>query len=262
MDDENGSIKERLVLPPRTKILESDSEASSRLDNRTEFLNHIARAKNALVQLQKRCSRDRNVDDKQKARAYKDRENYQLIIQQSVSALLDEVGKFGPCQNHELHLGATETAQMGQPQYQEQTTFGDDQLPTLVPHELRHRLTLENHFHTSQHESTPKPTRRMISPFLAVLPVELRQQIYWELLSSPRSIRGGDLVEEKAAALVVSDIRHAHQILAIDSTILRTCRKVYEEALPISYKVNHFGFRDVRSLRAFRSGGLTLVACE
>ncbi len=260
MDGENGSIKERPVLPPRTKILESDSEASSGLDNCTEFLNHIARAKNALVQLQKRCSKDRNVDDKEKGRAYKDRENYQLIIQQSVSALLDEVGKFGPCQNHELHLGATETAQMGQPQHQGQTTFGDDQLPTLILHDLRHRLTLENHLHKSQHP--PKPTRRMIAPFLAILPVELRQQIYRELLESPRSIRGGDLVEEKAAALVVSDIRHAHQILAIDSTILRTCRKVYEEALPILYKVNHFGFRDVRSLRAFRSRGLALVACE
>jgi hypothetical protein len=262
MDDQNGFIKEQPVPPPKTEILTSDNKKNSGLDCCTEFLNHIACAKTALVQLQKRCSADRNVDDKEKAKAYKDRETYQLIIQQSVNALLDEVGKIGPCPNHDFQLKVVETTQMGQPQYQEQITLGNNQLPTLSPHNLGHRLTVANHLYTSQHESAPGPTRRMISPLLAVLPVELRQQIYRELLESPRSIRGGDLVEEKATALVVSDVRHAHQILAIDATILRTCRKVYEEALPVLYQVNHFGFRDVRSLRAFRSGGLTLVACE
>lgn len=259
MDDRNRFVAERLVPLSGTNVV---TEASSGLDYCTEFMNHIARAKNALIQLEERCSADRNVDDKEKARAYKDREGYRLIIQHSLSTLLDAAGKFGPCPDHDLHLRAAKTTQTGQPQYQERTTFGASHSPKLTPHDSGQCLAAESLLYTRQHESSAEPTQRTIPSFLEILPAELRQQIYRELLHSPRSIHGGELVEEKATALVVPDTVQAYQILAIDATILRTCRKVYQEALPILYQVNQFGFRDVRSLWAFRSGGLRLVACE
>jgi len=262
MDDQNRFITERLTPLPGTKILTGNSEANSGLDYCAEFLTHVACAKTALVQLQERCFADRNIDDKEKARAYKDREGYRLMIQHSVSALLDEVGRLGPCPDHDLHLWAAETVQTGQPQCQEKTTLSASQSPPLTPHDLRQRLASETRLYTCQHESSAEPTQRTIPSFLEILPAELRQQIYRELLHSPRSIHGGELVEEKATALIIPDTVQAYQILAIDATILRTCRKVYQEALPILYQVNQFGFQDVRSLWAFRSGGLTLVACE
>lgn len=133
------------------------------LDCCTEFLDHIAHANKALVQLQKRCSLDRNSDDKEKIRTHKDRKNYHLIIQQSVNALLDEIANLGPWPEHDFHLRAAERTEMEQ--YQEQTTRDDNQLSPLIPEILERRLTMENELYTSQHESAPKPIRRMICRF-------------------------------------------------------------------------------------------------
>lgn len=261
MDDDDGSSKKRPVQPLDPEIYTDDSATASDMDICTEILAHLACAEKALVQLRKNRCTDDDFDE-EKARAYKNREKYHLSIQQSVNELLDEVEKLGPCLTHKFRPTAAETVRFGQSGYQDQFILGNDQLPASIPHNSRHRSILENHIYTSQHESAPKPIQRMVSPFLAKLPVELRRQIYHELLESPRSIRGGELVEEKAMTIVIRDIRQPHQLLAIDARILRTCREVYEEALPILYQFNHIGFRDVRSLRAFRSGGLTHVACE
>lgn len=258
--DRNKPIMEQSVPPSRSEILRGDSETNSGLDYCTEFLDHIARANEALVQLQRRCSADPNVDDKKKIRTYKNRENYRLIIQQSVNTLLDEVTKLGPCPDHDFNSRTAETTEMEQSQDEGQIPLRDSYLPTLISQCVGPRVTMENELYTSQHEAAPKPIRRMSSPFLNDLPAEIRLQIYVELLESPRSIRGGELVEEKATALIVSD--QAYESLAIDAAILRTCHQIYHEALPTLYQVNHFGFHDARSLRVFRSGGLPLVACE
>jgi len=262
MDDRPGSLEQRIVPSSRIETPLDDSKANYDLDHYAECLDHIARAKRALTQLQRRRSTDHNPDYLEKARAYEDGEIYQLIIQQSVSALLDEVKKLGPCPDPDLHRSTALTTETGQPQYQQQITLRASQLPTSIPHNLGHRLAVENRLYRHRREHAAEPTQRTISPFLVVLPPELREQIYRELLHSPRSIHGGDLLEEKGTALVIADIRQAHQILAIDASILRTCHKIYQEALPILYQNNQFGFRDVRSLQAFRSGGLPLMACE
>lgn len=262
MDDHEGSSKKRPVQPPNQAIFTKDGATASDIDICTEILNHIGCAKKALVKLRNQSSTDEDLDNKAKAGTYKDLERYQRLIQQSVNELLDEVEKLGPCPNYDVHPRPAEIMRFGQSVYQEQSILGNDHLPTSIPQNSRHSSTLVNNFHTSQHTPAAKPIQRIVSPFLAKLPVELRRQIYGELLKSPRSIRGGELVEEKAMTIVIRDIRQPHQILAIDARILRTCREVYEEALPILYQFNHIGFQDVRSLRAFRAGGLTLVACE
>ena len=43
-----------------------------------------------------------------------------------------------------------------------------------------------------------------------------------------------------------------------DSTLLRSCRKVYDEALPILYGENVFCFEAVRSIRYFKEKGLAI----
>ena len=70
-----------------------------------------------------------------------------------------------------------------------------------------------------------------------------------------QDIHSGELVEHAMWGLVCrSD--HFRPTPGIDATILRTCRGVHDEALPILYQENQFLFSQVKSLRAFRTHNL------
>ena len=104
-------------------------------------------------------------------------------------------------------------------------------------------------------KSSPK---RQTSPFFTILPPEIRHVIYSESLCTAKIIRGGELVEDKRTAVIIDDVRPSAMDLGIDATFLRTCWKIYREALPILYQDNWFGFSQVRMLKTFRTKGLAL----
>ena len=96
------------------------------------------------------------------------------------------------------------------------------------------------------------------SPLFATLPAELRFHIYRELLIS----KSGGKVEEPDRLVdgknsrVIHRQRVAMEYLIpdpyIDSSILMTCRRVYEEALTILYGENVFKFSHPMGMAKFR----------
>lgn len=52
-----------------------------------------------------------------------------------------------------------------------------------------------------------------------------------------------------------SDIREVSR-LPTSTTILGTCRRIYQEALPVLYSENEFFFNDIDHLRNFQTAGL------
>ena len=113
--------------------------------------------------------------------------------------------------------------------------------------EAARKIAVETHSHGK--------TKTIASPF-DKLPPEIRHLIYCQLLLTSKTIRGGELVKDRRTTVVVPDDRPAAMQLGIDATFLRTCRKMYYEALPILYKDNTFGFSEVSMLKIFRRKGL------
>ncbi|KAL8784092.1 MAG: hypothetical protein Q9195_009183 [Heterodermia aff. obscurata] len=96
------------------------------------------------------------------------------------------------------------------------------------------------------------------SPLFATLPAELRIQLYRHLLVSKlggRILRPNKLIEENARNLRFTKNakrQNGQRSLGIDSTFLRCCRRIYEEALPILYGDNIFKFFQEEEVREFR----------
>ena len=222
------------------KLGENERKASDASETHIELpkyfaaLKAITTAERAMKELRKQYSTSSNGDN--------ERGRGQFMIESSINELNVELARFGPNPNSTLRKLAAEIAQRGNPDDQEPKENNVD-LSKVSTHGLLAPLK-------SQH--TP-------SPFFALLPTEIRRHIYHELLCTPRTIRGGDLVEEKRTMLVMIEPRQPHQDLRIDSTLLRTCRKIYDEALPILYGENKFGFCDVNSIKVFRTGDLALM---
>lgn len=90
------------------------------------------------------------------------------------------------------------------------------------------------------------------SPLLS-LPLEIKRAIYSILLVSEHRIdKAHEKLGKKPLVLATED----RPAFNIDSTILRTCRQVYEEALPILYGCNTFCFSDPEDIIRFRHEGL------
>ena len=121
----------------------------------------------------------------------------------------------------------------------------------------RKSLQIQNLVKPQSSVGLTEPSRTPVTcPFFQLPPLELRHLIYRQLLRAKKVIRGGELVEDKRTAVVVSDDPHPAFNLGIDATFFRTCRKMYCEALQILYEENWFGFSEVRMLKAFRTAGL------
>lgn len=93
-------------------------------------------------------------------------------------------------------------------------------------------------------------------------PLELRELVYEFLLVAGVVTHPERLVEYKLVTLVYNESEQPFSNLGIDSTILRTCRKVYNEALPILYGRNRFSFSSPEAIKAFRVQGLVDVPCK
>ncbi|KAL8897039.1 MAG: hypothetical protein Q9192_002780 [Flavoplaca navasiana] len=85
------------------------------------------------------------------------------------------------------------------------------------------------------------------------LPLEIRHMVYHELLQSAAPIRKPHkLVCNKRSIMVDS----TQPVKDIDSSILRVCRMIYSEAVPILYGRNTFEFSKPRKMRDFSHAGL------
>lgn len=47
----------------------------------------------------------------------------------------------------------------------------------------------------------------------------------------------------------------------LDARLLRSCRRVYEEAMPVLYRENHFLFTNLLGMGGFQRGGLGSGKC-
>ena len=47
--------------------------------------------------------------------------------------------------------------------------------------------------------------------------------------------------------------------IGIDSALMRTCRRIYAETLPVLYGENTFHFKNVDMLKKFRNTGLVQI---
>ena len=92
--------------------------------------------------------------------------------------------------------------------------------------------------------------------FLIKWPLEIRRLVYHELVVVGSIRHPDELVEAKMTDLVVSN---ATSRLGIDANILRTCRRIYNETLPMLYGENNFIFRTPSAIETFRDRGLVIV---
>ncbi len=85
-------------------------------------------------------------------------------------------------------------------------------------------------------------------PLFNKLPSEIRIMIYKELLTSNNVIRNAHkLLGPNLSFLCSDNVR----LRDIDSRILRTCKKIHDEARLILYQENCFGFRTIDAMKSF-----------
>ena len=106
------------------------------------------------------------------------------------------------------------------------------------------------------------PQKRTSDSFLRALPFEIRLLIYRQMLTTPKTVRGGELVTDKQHSLIIPSNRPAIFSLGIDATFLRTCKQIYLEALPVLYQNNTFGFSEVQMIETFKRNGLQRASCK
>lgn len=87
------------------------------------------------------------------------------------------------------------------------------------------------------------------------LPLEIRRLIYEQVLVSASVLAGvANMVgKEKTKRRMLNSYI---PITDIDSAVLRACRKVYTEALPVLYGGNTFKFSNTAAMNDFKEKGL------
>ena len=102
----------------------------------------------------------------------------------------------------------------------------------------------------------------------AKLPVELRIAVYKHLLVSElegRLLQPNELISENASKFRFKEFAYRANGLpgpGIDSTFLRCCRRIYDEALPVLYGDNIFKFCYADEIREFRSREIVPIQGE
>lgn len=99
----------------------------------------------------------------------------------------------------------------------------------------------------------PKTELQDQCPLFSTIPPEIKRMIYYELLVSKKPISGVDKLLGTKRAILLADY---HPIGDIDSTIMQTCRRIYQEALPILYGQNTFEFSSAMGIRRFKEDSL------
>ena len=103
-------------------------------------------------------------------------------------------------------------------------------------------------------ENPVKPSEQTECPLFCAIPTEIRHIIYRYLLTTPDPIQK---VHSHLGSKETAMLDQYTPIPDIDAAILRTCRRIYSEALPILYGMNVFQFDCAHNIRGFQSRSLT-----
>ena len=103
-------------------------------------------------------------------------------------------------------------------------------------------------------ENPVKPKEQTECPLFHAVPTEIRHMIYRYLLTTPDPIQK---VHTHLGSKETAMLDQYTPIPDIDAAILRTCRLIYSEALPILYGMNVFQFDCAHNIRGFQSRSLT-----
>ena len=95
-------------------------------------------------------------------------------------------------------------------------------------------------------KTTPQAKDQSGCPLFTTIPVEIRHLIYRELLTTPEPI---DRAHKQLGSKETAMLDQYQKIPNLDAPILRTCRTIYNEALPILYGLNTFQFASSQSIR-------------
>ena len=148
-----------------------------------------------------------------------------------------------------MTLGSDDTSAVGPTPSSEKNTLPPKSHDVLTKDHNTEDSALFNSPATLEGKPTP-PTRY----FLDKVPPEIRGLIYEQLLRS----RGPMNKAHKLNGINKTFLcKHYSPIDDIDSTILRTCRSVYDEARPILYGLNHFYSDNLEHIEQFAYDGLT-----
>ncbi|KAL8842643.1 MAG: hypothetical protein Q9170_000418 [Blastenia crenularia] len=122
---------------------------------------------------------------------------------------------------------------------------------TLPPEPLPNKPTIEP-LPTPPESSAPSTP---CSPPLSfqTLPLEIKNMIYRELLVSAKPIKKPHRLVCNERNVMLDSVQ---PVKDIDGTILRVCRSIYDEALPVLYGQNTFEFAKPRKLLDFSHGCL------
>lgn len=102
-------------------------------------------------------------------------------------------------------------------------------------------------------EDPVTPKHQPACPLFAAVPIEIRYMIYRQVLTILEPIeKAHKHLGSKDTALLDSYKPIPH----IDAAVLRTCRLVYSETLPILYGLNTFEFSSANAIRSFQSKSL------
>lgn len=93
--------------------------------------------------------------------------------------------------------------------------------------------------------------------FFTKLPRELRDHIYGYLLKQTLDIEVGRLSTQGSSSLFLPDGQLATEL---HPTILRSCQKVYHEAISTLYRENQFLFQGYSEVRNFAQEGIEFDA--
>ncbi|KAI4125029.1 MAG: hypothetical protein LQ338_004494 [Usnochroma carphineum] len=97
-------------------------------------------------------------------------------------------------------------------------------------------------------ESNSPGTPRIVPLSFQILPLEIKHMIYRQLLVSAEPIKKPHKLVCNKRSIMLDSIQPVRDI---DSSILRACRSIYHEALPVLYGQNTFEFAKPRKLRDF-----------
>ena len=96
-------------------------------------------------------------------------------------------------------------------------------------------------------------------PLFRKWPFEIREMVYKNLLFAGCIEHPDKLINDKLETFVRKESHRSFSHLGIDSTILQTCRRVHDEALPVMYAHNRFIFDNPVAIEIFRRRGLVKV---
>lgn len=101
--------------------------------------------------------------------------------------------------------------------------------------------------------TAPKPGLQDQCVLFTAIPIEIKYMIYRLLLTTPGII---DQAHKQLGSKETAMLDQHAPVPNLDAAILRTCRLIYSEGLPILYGQNTFQFSSAQSIRHFQNHGI------